>query len=256
MLPAPHYKPGKYPPSSLYPRFGDAGSLPPQFRKGNEHLQAMIARRKASTQLLADRAPQQAERPGEQYYDAEPQLPAEPGELDDMPPLEEPEQVPAQMPGRQPPPDPGPEREASPARQGQGIYRNVMHGVGWGLFQGMRGMYHGGGAVGVGLYHIGAGALSAADQVNNYDRGRSPPPEPAPDEPRAERRAEVPRPSPKSRAAPAQFRIDTPEQNTSASSSGAVGPRPRGGRRSPPPRADPNTSAGSFSGCHRGPSWI
>ena len=53
MLPVPPYKPGKYPPSNLYPRFGDSGTLPPQFRQQNEHLQAMIARRKASQQLLA-----------------------------------------------------------------------------------------------------------------------------------------------------------------------------------------------------------
>ena len=155
MLPVTSYKPGKYPPSNLYPRFGDAGSLPPQFRKQNEHLQAMIARRKATTQLLADRAPLQAERPGgEQYYDAEeeePQLPAQPGELDDMPLLEEPEPNPAQMPGGQPPPDPGPEREA--VREGRGIYRNLMLGAGWELFHGARALYHGGGAIGAGLYH-------------------------------------------------------------------------------------------------------
>ena len=126
MLPASPYKPGKYPPSSLYPRFGDSGTLPPQFRRsGNEHLQAMIARRAASQKLLADRAPQQAERPGEAFYDPieePPEVPAEPGH----PVLEEP----AQMPGPHPPPEPGPEREASPVREGQGLFRNAMHGVG------------------------------------------------------------------------------------------------------------------------------
>jgi hypothetical protein len=252
MLPVPPYKPGKYPPSNLFPRFGDSGTIPPQFRQQNEHLQAMIARRKASTQLLADRAPPQAERPGgEQYYDAqeeEPQLPAQPGELDDMPPLEE---VPAQMPGRPPPPEPGPEREAEPVREGQGIFRNVMQGVGFGAFHGARALYHGTGAVGVGLYHIGAGMAHAAQQVNNYEGGggRSPSPQPVPQA---------------ASSGTAWHRIDTPpDRNTSASASSSSQaasstqvPRPRAGRRSPPPRPDPNTSASSFSGSHRGPSWI
>ena len=57
MLPATHYKPGKYPPpGNLYPRFGDSGQLPPQFRSGGEHLQAMLHRKKGMTDILAQRA--------------------------------------------------------------------------------------------------------------------------------------------------------------------------------------------------------
>ena len=56
MLSVPPHKPGKYPPSNLYPRFGASGTLPPQFRKGNEHLQAMLDRKKGVTDILAQRA--------------------------------------------------------------------------------------------------------------------------------------------------------------------------------------------------------
>jgi hypothetical protein len=259
MLPVPPYKPGKYPPSTLFPRFGDSGTIPPQFRQQNEHLQAMIARRKASQQLLADRAPPQAERPGgDQYFDADEEepaqeVPAEPGELDDMPLLEE---VPAQMPGPQDPRDDEAPQEPVGVRPVE-LARQVQHASQWVGFGGgavVRGLgnvlYYGG--------HAGLGLAQGAVQAFGGPRARTPrspsPQDVAYDAPaRAERRADLPQPAPKSRAAPAQFRIDTPEQNTSASASSTQVPRPRAGRRSPPPRADPNTSASSFSGSHRGP---
>jgi len=159
MLPVTPYKALKYPPSNLFPRSGDAGSLPPQYRRGgNEHLQAMIARRQASQKLLTDRAAPQAERPGEVFHDAMedvPEVPEVPEELDpDVPPLEE---VPAEMPPRGPPPDDEAQMEpVEPvdhrrrARQFQGAGQFVGMGAG-GLIRGIgaAGYYGGYGALGL-----------------------------------------------------------------------------------------------------------
>ena len=132
MLPVPPYKPGKYPPSNLYPHFGDSGTIPPQFRQQNEHLQAMIARRKATQQLLADRAPPQAERPGEEYFDAQEEPQEAPIELDpEMPPLEE---VPAQMPG-----PPAPRDDEAPGERVRPVERarQVQRAAQWVGYGGM-----------------------------------------------------------------------------------------------------------------------
>ena len=152
MLPVSPYKALKYPPSNLFPRFGNAGSLPPQYRRASsEHQQAMLARRQASQKLLADRAPPQAEVPGEQYFDAEeePQVEA----IDpDMPPLEEvngdePDEVPAEMPGGGPRPDDDPEREPVEAPYDRGRRARQIQNAGqWAGFGGM-GVVRGMGAV-------------------------------------------------------------------------------------------------------------
>ena len=153
MLPVTPYKAQKYPPSRLFPRFGDAGSLPPQYRRGgNEHLQAMIARRQASQKLLADRAPPQAEVPGEQYFDAAEEAPEVPEELDpEMPPLEEvpdePDEVPAEMPRRGPRPDDDPEGEAVEAPYNRGRRARQIQNAGQWAGYGGGGFVRGLGAV-------------------------------------------------------------------------------------------------------------
>jgi hypothetical protein len=97
----------------------------------------MIARRKATQQLLADRAPPQAERPGEEYFDAQdepaPEEPQEaPIELDpEMPPLEE---VPAQMPG-----PPAPRDDEAPGERVRPVERarQVQRAAQWVGYGGM-----------------------------------------------------------------------------------------------------------------------
>ena len=176
MLPVTPYKAQKYPPSNLFPRFGNAGSLPPQYRRGgNEHLQAMLARRQASQKLLADRAPPQAERPGEVFHEAIeeiPPVPEVPEELEpDMPPLEE---VPAQMPPRGPPPDDEGPREAVAAPVDHRRRARQFHGAGQLMGMGAGGLIRG---VGLGIYYgapLMLGVAQGAVHMMGGPRARTP----------------------------------------------------------------------------------
>ena len=250
MLPVTPYKAQKYPPSRLFPRFGDAGSLPPQYRRGgNEHLQAMIARRQASQKLMADRAPQQAEIPGEVFHDAmeeEPEAPVVP-EDPDMPPLEE---VPAQMPPRGPPPDD--EAQMEPAEAPPVDYRRrqrQFQGAGQLVGMGAGGLLRG---VGMGVYYgapLMLGVAQGAFSMMGGPRANTPR-SPSPQEPEySPARAERDQPAPKRMAA--HYRIHSPPPEPSPQYS-----RPRQGR-SPDPDSSAraggsSSSSAGFAGSHRG----